>query len=138
MNLYEPIEPHASPAEDGYCALHEYKHDLMHRETGPSRAWIVTGNGPAPATHSAPRADYKFDDGQLHHHTPDDLQLEPGTRLRLDASSRGRHFDGGDHYLTKRRFCVLDGPLAGTCWEAMDSEYLDGVGNHYDRAQPIP
>jgi hypothetical protein len=47
--------------------------------------------------------------------------LSPGTRLRLDASDiqgfRDGHFgETGDYTISEFRFCVLDGPLAGTCW----------------------
>ncbi len=58
--------------------------------------------------------------------------LEPGIRLRLDAV-RTRlvsypedqptpwGFLGGDFEETERRYCVLDGPMSGTCWETTEA-----------------
>jgi hypothetical protein len=39
-----------------------------------------------------------------------------GTRLRLDTMARTRYVRPGPLEVIVRRFCVLDGPLKGTCW----------------------
>jgi hypothetical protein len=56
--------------------------------------------------------------------------LEPGTELRLDAIHIERASYGedgpqpwgfpGDYDEVHRRFCVLEGRMAGTCWEAVE------------------
>lgn len=53
--------------------------------------------------------------------------LAPGTSLRLDGEDTQGFRDGyfglsGDYLITTRYFCVLDGPMKGTCWEATDIE----------------
>jgi hypothetical protein len=130
----EPISAHAPLGEDDVCLAHErgpdpYGHDasafareMAEREP---RIWRVTGNDQVTATWVAPAAALKFPDGALLHRPPRVLRLTPDTQLRLDAWERGRYFDGGDHVMTTRRFCVLDGPLAGTCWEGTESVSMD-------------
>lgn len=51
-----------------------------------------------------------------------DRLLTAGTRLRLDSVHHGGAYlhDGAWSTVT-RRFCVLDGPMAGTCWD--DAEW---------------
>lgn len=54
------------------------------------------------------------------------MELARGTQIRLDALSAGRFYEGGEHYSVDARFCVLDGPFAGTCWRAYQVEFTDG------------
>jgi len=57
----------------------------------------------------------------------------PGTFLRLDSVRVSWYGDGDNHMMTDRRFCALDGPLAGHCFNGPD--VLDDHASH--RANPV-
>ena len=58
-------------------------------------------------------------------HERADWALLPGTGLRLDAirmtqvdyHDEGPQWQRGSYEVIERRFCVLEGSMAGTCWE---------------------
>jgi hypothetical protein len=142
MIVFEPLEPHAPTGDDACCAAHDFEFGGYERwrdaaHDGP-RLWEITGDKPVKALWVAPQAATGFADQLLHKPTTT-LTLAPGTRLRLDALHSGRFYEGGDHILTFRRFCVLDGPWAGTCWAASETSYLDdNVPRSIDPVAPAP
>ena len=87
MRRLSPVRPHAPLGHDASCPIH------ANADTPgePLRVWITT------------RPDGK---------------IAAGTRLRLDAVSHGgAYLHDGAWTATTRRFCVLNGPLAGACLE---------------------
>jgi hypothetical protein len=134
--ILEPTVAHARLGLGDFCRAHDqgpdpygwdedgFARQMAERE---ARIWRVIEPG-TQASWVEPRASTRFEDGQLLHRPARVFALEVGTRLRLDAWTSGRYFDGGDHTLTKRRFCVLDGALAGTCWTASDSVSIEPGG----------
>ena len=136
MNIYSPIEPHADTDPDSRCDIHDRTDlDLVRRWTAGStwpRLWHVTGDEPVHASLHLSDEPARFT------RAPEGISLAPGTRLRLDASGGPeRHYDGGEHYSTTRRFCVLDGPMAGTCWEAHESVAADESGRFVEPVAPL-
>jgi hypothetical protein len=113
-----PAEPHADVEDEGYCAAHD-------SEQAPGvhwapdgefpRYWCVRGRAPVRAVGVIPEDRFPYASDVV------GLSLAPGTRLRLDATGGGRYYDGGEHDVVTWRFCVLDGPWAGTCWEFSDA-----------------
>jgi hypothetical protein len=137
--MYEPLEAHAALGRDDYCSAHDHPFARAKRVADEPRLWVVSGEQPVGAEWVKPRAALDFGDGQLLHRPAAELALAPGTRLRLDAMSRGRYFDNGDYFLTTRRFCVLDGPHAGTCWETTEMHDVEGGSTTSDDpVEPLP
>ncbi len=129
MIIYEPVEAHAPLGEDDYCAAHDrepgrdrWDADAYHRRLAASgtRAWQITTTG-ARALWIQARAGFSFADVGPEHEPSALIALAPGTRLRLDSVKVERCYTPEDHESTTRRFCVLDGPFAGTCWSANES-----------------
>lgn len=79
-------------------------------------------------------------------HRRADQSLDPGTRLRLDAvwshlweyPEDGPQWQRGEYEVIERRFCVLEGAMAGTCWEAKEWRPVGASSaSHRDRVEPI-
>jgi hypothetical protein len=137
--ICSPVEPHAATGEGDRCDEHD-RPDAWLDRAGSARAphlWRVTHPGIRATWVAPPNGALKFDDGHLLHRPNRDLTLTPGTRLRLDGVRSGRCHDGGDHVSITRRFCVLDGPLAGTCWQTDESTATDGSWHLADAVAPI-
>jgi hypothetical protein len=139
--ILEPISPHATLALDDACLEHDrgpdefgWDHDAFARKTArrAPRVWRVTADG-AHATWILMRDRRPVPDLRR----GPAIVLALGTRLRLDAVTSGRHYDGGDHTAITRRFCVLDGPHAGTCWESEESISTEGLWHSKEPIEPI-
>jgi hypothetical protein len=61
-------------------------------------------------------------------------RLRTGTLLRLDLEEATGHRKGNfgpdGYWIVSRRFCVLDGPMTGSCWLA------EGLVDMQDRTRP--
>jgi len=76
-------------------------------------------------------------------HERADWALLPGTRLRLDAVRTGQiaypddgpQWERGAYEVIERRLCVLEGPMAGTCWETWDGRPVGSVAPY--RGDPV-
>jgi hypothetical protein len=79
-----------------------------------------------------------FADGRLLQEPPHLMILEPGVRLRLHSVMTGRYAVPEDHDSTTQRFCVLDGPFAGTCWSADESVASGSDWRSIDPVEPLP
>lgn len=136
--IFEPIASHADTEVESYCDAHDNDLAWLYRKAAERepRLWVVIGDG-LIAYWVQPRSGPRFDDGQSLHRLDPPLRLAPGTRLRLDSANSGRYYDGGDHTSTTRRFCVLDGPFAGTCWDANESVATDGTWQSVDPVKPL-
>ena len=64
--------------------------------------------------------------------------LLPGTFLRLDSIKVSGYCDGEIHTTTYRQFCVLDGPMAGHCLDALDALLDDHESHRADPVEPLP
>jgi hypothetical protein len=120
--LRYPPRAHATTDPSGYCTDdHGNPGNWQRPGAEEPRTWQVVGQ------------EAVLDE----RHGRQDLALAPGTMLRLDAVHvrRVRYpEDGpqpwgfpGDYDETERRFCVLDGPMAGTCWESTEA-WAAGAG----------
>jgi len=112
MRLRYPPSPHAPTEPDGYCAI-DHLDDGWQRPTATEQGvWRVTGD------------EHIVDD----RHGRRDQSLAPGTSLRLDRvrasqieyPGDGPQWQRGAYEVIERRFCVLDGTMAGTCWESRE------------------
>ncbi len=123
MTIFAPPHPHASTEPAGYCSMHDERSTDLYRKGSDvgARLWHVSGVLPVLALTIRDRLS-----GLPSTPAPDGLSLAAGTRLRLDAAHQGRYFDGGDQIITNQRFCVVEGPLAGTCWDSYQSFAVDG------------
>lgn len=117
MKLLRPREPRSPLDADGVCPMHMPDSRRLGFETprpGEARLWSTTR-----------------DVGGL---------IAPGTRLRLDGVRQGGAYlhDGAWSAYT-RRFCVLEGPMAGTCWEETQrvSQFDADRGPASDSAAPV-
>jgi len=114
-----PNESHADLSEDGYCAAHDGGPSEYYRWNTRSafpRLWRVRGTTPVRSAGVVPSRGYAY----AAQRDRKKRTLEPGTRLRLDATQQQR-FPGDDYDDVTWRFCVLDGVCAGTCWEMSDA-----------------
>jgi hypothetical protein len=110
--MLDPPEPHTPATAGGWChRRHDRESGWRRPEPDEARQWCVAATSPLRADSDDPDL-LVDDDGYL---DPPLGRLDPGTRLRLDSVLEERIFD--DEVQTTRRFCVLDGPFAGTCWE---------------------
>jgi hypothetical protein len=111
---------HTSTSPDAWCSEnHKGNQGWRRPAASEHRQWRVTGDTPVV-------------DGR---HRRANRALEPGTELRLDAIHIERASYGedgpqpwgfpGDYDEVYRRFCVFEGRMAGTCWEAVE---VMGVG----------
>ena len=90
MRLLSRARPHAPLGRDASCPIHAG----ADARSEPSRLWVTTRQ---------------------------DGRVPAGTHLRLDAVSLGgAYLHDGAWTATTRRFCVLDGPLAGACLEGTE------------------
>jgi len=116
--VISPTGQHADLREDGYCPAHDGGARGYHRWTPDSefpRLWRVRGRSPVRAS-GVVGSRWSPSSGR----DPEKHGLDPGTRLRLDATWAQR-FYAPDFCSVTWRFCVLDGPWAGTCWEMSDA-----------------
>jgi hypothetical protein len=108
--LLDPAQPHASTDLASRCSEHTRAHEPRREPQEEGRLWRVAGDQVV----TDPRPDHSA------------ARLSPGTLLRLDRTTaqgfREGNFGPDGHWIVSRRFCVLDGPAAGTCWEAQDLE----------------
>jgi hypothetical protein len=134
-DLLPPPRSHSPLEEDGRCEAH--KDPDWWPETYPKwghepRVWRVRAGMTIRATRHKRGEDA-------------DRRIDPGTRLRLDFHREQGFRDGyfgesGDYTITERRFCVLDGQWAGTCWSSLivadmwDRSLTDAP----DPVEPIP
>lgn len=131
MNMRAPAHPHAAVDPDGCCAAHDRKGYRKGGSPRDRRLWRVSGDRPVEPV-------LLLDTFNSYERAPAGPALKPGTLLRLDHVAFGRYYDGGDHSSTTRRFCVVDGPYAGTCWEAGEIEMTDGSWRYADPVEPVP
>ena len=105
-----PRELHAPLAVDDTCPQHRDTTGYEAPGGESARLWVVrAGYRVVPYPPSRPRSAIRG------------WQLSAGVRLRLDAARESHFRDGhfgetGDYTISSYRFCVLDGPLAGSCW----------------------
>jgi len=122
------------PARGGLWIL---RYPPRHHTSTDSDSWCEADHGPAEGWQKPNDEErvQRLDENRLIvdvRHERLDWGIRPGTRLRLDAV-RARTisyawdvptpwgFLGGDYEETQRRYCVLDGPMAGTCWESTEA-----------------
>lgn len=148
MYPFEPVTAHAPLGENDYCDAHdefddplgmspERRKDLtalqaLHRKMAldEPRIWQVTASVKSTLVH--PQSAFAFREGL--HESPSAFVLWRGTRLRLDTV---HGYLDGKNSATIWRFCVLDGPLAGTCWYAEAWIARDDSSHTRDPVEPI-
>jgi hypothetical protein len=146
MDIYEPVTAHAPLGEDHYCAAHDgfdYRWVLSqeHREAlttlqglgrslacNQPRIWQLTETVKTTALLA-----HQYPLGETHK-SVQPFVLWRGTRLRLDW--QGGYADG-ETSDTWWRFCALDGPLAGTCWHAIERNARDDSSHFRDPVEPV-
>ena len=117
--LRYPPHPHAVTDVDAVCCADHGPGDWQRPSGAEQRLWLVA-------------SDVQIVDAR---HERADLALQPGTRLRLDAIRTGHiaypedgpQWQRGSYEVVERRFCVLEGAMAGTCWESWNER---PVGSH--------
>ncbi len=135
MDLYNPTLAHAATDPGGYCAAHdglgfeEAKGLTSVAFYGQPRIWRIGGDSAIAV--SAPSGP----SGRLERVR--ELLLTPGTHLRLDSLDVRFYCDGMTHQVTTRRFCVLDGRLAGRCCRAWDTLLDDHKTHLADPVEPL-
>jgi hypothetical protein len=130
MRLRYPPRSHAPTDLGAVCSTDHGPGDWQRPAEAEQRLWRVVSD--------APITDER--------HGRADWGLQPGTGLRLDGV-RTRHIeypeDGpqwqrGGYEVIERRFCVLDGAMAGTCWETREERPVgSGVPFRGDRVEPV-
>ncbi len=135
MDLFEPASPHASTEPDGFCTAHP---SALHpnfdglktvAHYNEHRLWRVSGQDGVNLNLFKPNSNRVRRDFPL---------LSPGTLLRLDSINGQFYCDGNIHESTQRRFCVLEGALAGYCVEAWDTLLDDHESHMADSVEPLP
>ncbi len=149
MHLFEPASAHASTEPDGFCTAHPNRHhpDFDGLKTvasyKESRLWRVSGEEEVTVHFFKPNTNrvrrvvdlFKPNSNRVRR---DVHLLTPGTLLRLDSISGQFYCDGLIHETTKRRFCVLEGALAGYCVKASDILWDDHESHTADSVEPLP
>ena len=136
MRIFEPVSAHASTDPDGFCDAHpeESLRSLRGLESvalyGERRLWRVSG-----AT-SVKVARFHLGTSRVRHDVH--YSLLPGTLLRLDSVRVSWYCDGQIHTMTDRRFCALDGHMAGHCFNAWDDLLDDHESHRADSVEPLP
>jgi hypothetical protein len=118
MNIVRPREPRSPLDLDAICPIHAPGGKGSKHFTAPAadavRSWVMTKSV-----------------GGL---------IASGTSLRLDSVQHGGAYlhDGAWSAVT-RRFCVLDGPMAGTCWDETEwtSQFDDAEAPGTRSAEPV-
>lgn len=128
MYPFEPVTAHAPLGENDYCDAHDEFDDPL--GMSPERRKDLTACVKSTLVH--PQSAFAFREGL--HESPSAFVLWRGTRLRLDTV---HGYLDGRNSATIWRFCVLDGPLAGTCWYADAWIARDDSSHTRDPVEPI-
>jgi hypothetical protein len=136
MRLLEPVSARASTEPDGFCDSHpegslEYLRGLasVARE-GEPRLWRVRGVTSVKV--------FRFHGGTSRVRHDVHYALLPGTLLRLDSVRVSWYCDGQIHTITDRRFCALEGPMAGHCFNSSDALLDDHESHMAGPVEPLP